>query len=269
MDTQIKRSIIVYFDILGYKEKIAQYGDELYLLTIESVIQDVLGELKFLSFEWDLGKCDIDEEGEFTRRYHKVNYRIFSDNFVLAVELFEEPNKDFCLIRTIIPYMVRIQQQLLILHKTFIRGSVVIGNICFNDNYVFGSGLINAYMLENDIALFPRIILDDESICIFKGYEVDDYVKERGKVTDEQVIDDIDGNSFINYLPIDYRYIEEFGSDYITKAAVSEHKFVIIKALENTKNKKVLQKYYWCKNFHNRICEKYGFSECIINEENY
>ena len=131
----------MYFDILGYKEKMVQYGDALYLGIIDTVIQSVLGKLKFLNYEWELDEYGIDEEDNFSRRHHQVKYRVFSE----------------------------IQQCLLICHKTFIRGSIVIGNICFTDNYVFGSGLISSYLLENDIALFPRIILDDECMYIFRG----------------------------------------------------------------------------------------------------
>lgn len=231
---------------------------------IDTVIQSVLGKLKFLNYEWELDEYGIDEEDNFSRRHHQVKYRVFSDNFVLAVELFEDTDKDFCLIRTLIPYIVQIQQWLLICHKTFIRGSIVIGNICFTDNYVFGSGLISSYLLENDIALFPRIILDDECMYIFRGYEVFDGIKERFKVTDELVLDDIDGNGFVNYLAIDYRYVEKLGSDEFTEGIVAQHRLIIIRLLESTKNKKVLQKYYWCKNFHNRICERYDFPQYII-----
>lgn len=51
--------------------------DKLYLFAIERVIQEVLGKLKFLNGEWYLGEFDIDEEGKFLRRYHKVSYRFF------------------------------------------------------------------------------------------------------------------------------------------------------------------------------------------------
>ena len=76
----------MYFDILGYKEKMVQYGDALYLGIIDTVIQSVLGKLKFLNYEWELDEYGIDEEDNFSRRHHQVKYRVFSDNFVLAVE---------------------------------------------------------------------------------------------------------------------------------------------------------------------------------------
>lgn len=257
MDIGLKKSIIVYFDILGYKENIKKFGDKRYLLDIECAIRNVLIELKLLGKEWDVGECYIDERNEITRRYNSVEYRIFSDNIVIAVSLFNEAEKNFRLIRTIIPYVVRIQQNLINMYQTFIRGSMVIGDIYFSKNYVFGSGLIKAYEIENDIAIFPRIVLDEDCVQMFRGYNVNQHIKDLCKVVDEQIMEDIDGNIFINYLPIDYRYVERIGADIITIEAINTHKMVIEIFIETTKQPKILQKYNWCKNFHNTICERY------------
>lgn len=108
---------------------------------------------------------------------------------------------------------------MIINYSIFIRGAIVCGKIFFSDNYIFGDGLVKAYSLENEMAVVPRIILDKEVLNIF-NIRVDNIIRDFYKVTDEEVIEDIDGDYFINYLAIDYRYLEKLGEDEITKMAV-------------------------------------------------
>lgn len=260
---KLQNSIIVYFDILGYKEHLYKYGNDFYLGIINQVVEKVLGDINFLKYEWNLSESYIDENNDLNIKFKEINYRIFSDNFVLAVSLSDEEEKNYKILRTIVSYVYKIQQELIIYYSIFIRGAIVCGKIFFSDNYIFGDGIVKAYSLENEIAVVPRIILDKEVLNIF-NIRVDNIIREFYKVTDEEVIEDIDGNYFINYLAIDYRYLEKLGEDEITKMAVISHKQIIERNLQTRKNMKIIQKYYWCKEFHNRICKKYDYLDYLI-----
>lgn len=260
---KLQNSIIVYFDILGYKEHLYKYGNDFYLGIINQVVEKVLGDINFLKYEWNLSESYIDENNDLNIKFKEINYRIFSDNFVLAVSLSDEEEKNYKILRTIVSYVYKIQQELIIYYSIFIRGAIVCGKIFFSDNYIFGDGLVKAYSLENEMAVVPRIILDKEVLNIF-NIRVDNIIREFYKVTDEEVIEDIDGNYFINYLAIDYRYLEKLGEDEITKMAVINHKQIIERNLQTRKNMKIIQKYYWCKEFHNRICKKYDYLDYLI-----
>ena len=41
------------------------------------------------------------------------------------------------------------------------RGSIVIDNFFIDEKFVYGKALTKAYQLENDIAIYPRIIMDE------------------------------------------------------------------------------------------------------------
>lgn len=259
----IKNSIIIYFDILGYKEHLSKYGNNFYLHIINQVVEKVLQEIESLGYEWDLSEFCMDENNNFRRKFKAVNYRIFSDNFVFAIALFNEKEKNYMLLRTIISYIYKLQQELIINYNIFIRGSIVCGEILFSDNYIFGDGLVKAYSLENEMAVVPRIILDKEVVNIF-NMKVDDIIHDLYKVTDEEVIEDIDGIFFINYLAIDNRYIEGLGDDEITRNAVMRHRQIIEENIQTCKTMKTIQKYFWCKEFHNRICKKYDYLDFLL-----
>ncbi len=47
--------------------------------------------------------------------------------------------------------------------NVLIRGGIAIGNLYHNDDIVFGKALNDAYYLESECAIFPRIILTEET----------------------------------------------------------------------------------------------------------
>lgn len=78
---------------MGYKEHLYEYENDFYLGIINQVVEKVLGDINFLKYEWNLNESYIDENNELNRKFKEINYRIFSDNFVLAVSLFDEEEK--------------------------------------------------------------------------------------------------------------------------------------------------------------------------------
>jgi hypothetical protein len=56
--------------------------------------------------------------------------------------------------------MQKIQGKLMAEYGVFIRGSIVKGNLYTNKNFLFGNGLISAYEIENELAVYPRIIVE-------------------------------------------------------------------------------------------------------------
>lgn len=51
-----------------------------------------------------------------------------------------------------------IQRNFILKYGLFLRGGVTIGNLSFNDDFIFGQGLIDAVELE-ETAIYPRIIM--------------------------------------------------------------------------------------------------------------
>ncbi|MCM1236634.1 MAG: hypothetical protein NC489_41690 [Ruminococcus flavefaciens] len=142
-----KKSLIAYFDILGYKEMIkTNYIPENILIgEIERITHDVYSIKRFSK----KGKSDW-------------NVYSFSDNFAIVIDC---PDEGFVSeLRLLIWILTIIQCQFLSLYGILIRGSVVNGMVYIGEKFIYGEGLIKAYEIENSIAIFPRIVIDSELI---------------------------------------------------------------------------------------------------------
>jgi hypothetical protein len=153
----------------------------------------------------------------------------------------------------------------------FIRGSLSYGRIVFDNNFLYGKGLIDAYKIESEIAIYPRIIIDDSFFTGATLVESDRYSYD---VSVNQILlslkncysIDFDSNKFIDYLGMK-KYTEDN-----TKETYDKYPFIdLIKDNARnisyniqTENKRIKQKYQWCRNYHNAICERYNFPECLI-----
>jgi hypothetical protein len=60
----------------------------------------------------------------------------------------------------------------------FVRGAVTIGNLYHQGNVVFGDGLVKAYLLETNEAVFPRIIVSPELLPFAPDYRIRRYGDE-------------------------------------------------------------------------------------------
>ena len=84
-----------------------------------------------------------------------INVSTFSDNVVISTPV----NQDN------IPYFLRaiaIMQLLTASLNFLLRGGITVGDICHDDEVVFGPGLNRAYELESQISVVPRIVVDEE-----------------------------------------------------------------------------------------------------------
>lgn len=50
----------------------------------------------------------------------------------------------------------------------FLRGSSVVDNLHFGENFVYGPVLLKAYELESSKDIYPRVIVDDSVLKIIK-----------------------------------------------------------------------------------------------------
>ena len=140
VDVILKKHVITYIDLLGTKEKIKNDTDgqvlkilnDLYCQAIKAFTQDIKEHIKM---------------------------KIFSDNIIIARELpSNEENVPF-----LINQMIGVAacfQFLLLGGRWPSRGGLTIGDLYMDNTFVWGSGLVRAYELEDKIAIFPRIVID-------------------------------------------------------------------------------------------------------------
>jgi len=151
MTKKASEHLVAYFDILGYQNIIQEMKIE------ESELINVIEQTtKLVSYI---------AKDAFTSR--SVKTYCFSDNFAIAIKLPFKANEDVAYgmtliynLQTLIFIMQLIQKKLLLEYGVFIRGSIVKGTLFAHKNFLFGKGLIDAYLIENDLAVNPRIIVE-------------------------------------------------------------------------------------------------------------
>jgi hypothetical protein len=256
----MKEYFIAYFDILGFENMVVQGAKEkglrFCLLTIINDLNKTLNDTIKL-FSNHVNKIDIKK-------------KVFSDNFFLCTE------QDYLALLNMIGCM----QASLIVKNIFVRGAICHGNLFFHDEFVFGKGLIEAYKIESKISIFPRIVIDNS---FFEGAakivtrknqnlmpfdEVCNFLRD-----DKDYLVDVDDNKFVNYLEIMKRYkdkeptyVEKMGYDgglYDFMKILDDHATHIRNHIE-AEDRRIKQKYRWCKNYHNIFCRYYQHQDLVI-----
>jgi len=155
------------------------------------------------------------------------------------------------------------------LNGFFVRGGFTIGSLFMDEITAYGKALIDAYSIESNIAVEPRIVLSEEALSLVKSH-TEFYSEPHLSPQNSQISVDTDGKGFVNYLQrLEYCNDDSLCID-IDKLIT--HKESVMKAaLSNVSNTKVWQKYYWLCNYHNYFCSHVsnynGFrSEARIDE---
>ena len=144
---------LLYIDILGMKSLIDSKESELYLNYINNVYRDAIKGITGIYEEINKIKIDV---------------RIFSDNLVVAIKEDDDKLSSLEAIkRTLIVEIASFIQMLALKYSLLVRGSITYGDFYIDENFLYGKALTRAYALESEVAIYPRIILDDNiaSIC--------------------------------------------------------------------------------------------------------
>ena len=244
MDKEIKNYFIAYFDILGYENMVKNDNKKL-LEMISQVIE--LSESV---------KAAIEEQSA------AFNMKVFSDNFLFCTE------NEY----TGLSVFVSALQAILTTNNIFVKGALCYGEMCYDEKFVYGKGLIDIYKLESEVAIFPRIILDSSYISAAAKIETQTlgttvtFNKMKEHLPFHQT--DFDNNIYLDYLVA----LEDLAkySKNITKD--NNHSFDVylkmhqdnIKENLKTKDRRILQKYEWCKTYHNKFCNENNYENFLI-----
>jgi hypothetical protein len=84
-----------------------------------------------------------------------------------------------------------------------LRGAVVCGKLYHKDSQIFGPALVKAYNMENKLAIYPRIILDDNIRKIAERYPDKNFSpKYQIKIREAKIVKDFDGVYFLDYFDL-------------------------------------------------------------------
>jgi len=250
-DDKTKDSIILYCDILGYETMIEEFGDNGFFHKIDSF---------FRMMEQSIERINNIIKST-NKQFTPIDKILFSDNFVLLSEITDE-QRIKRQVELIINEISNIITQVCLPQNLFIRGSITRGQVLFDPqhHFIYGTGLVKAHYLENNIACMPRIVVDEEIIKL----------KPEGITVDSS-----DGQYFIDYLDMSKKEREHYNKNCRTDDNPL-HPFICRCQLANNNIKnniikfahdeKVLKKYLWVAQYHNNFYK--NNNDCIVNGKN-
>jgi len=131
------------------------------------------------------GISSINEIDEF-------DIKIFSDNIVIAQKVNEGRISDQII--SIINLVSAIQFHALMQFDFWLRGGITIGELFIDNAVVWGTSLIEAYAIENNLANYPRVIVSKK---ILNAY---DECKNKSLNLYALIKEDFDGLWFVDFM---------------------------------------------------------------------
>ena len=146
----IKEYYIAYFDLLGYKEFFKTHPDKVgdFLQVIHEAVSNTIDYIQ----EVNSSRIEAEIANLFIRK------KVFSDNILLCLET-TTTEIEYPRFLTFLAIIADIQRHFILRYGLSLRGGVTIGELSFNEDFVFGKGLIDVVALE-ETAIYPRIIMD-------------------------------------------------------------------------------------------------------------
>ncbi len=214
-DRVTEKYIVAYIDLLGVTSKIKDPNHE-------KISMNKLHNL--YTFSIDLTR-KIAISGN-----KDIIFKIFSDNIIIAKKITEATIKDdiYCLFSCVGHF-----QELAASDSVgwLLRGGITIGDLFIDDVMVWGNALLRAYELEDKIAIYPRVIIDDKVI---------EYISQEDRTYDFIRYDN-DGFAFLNYL----------NNCHFVGRMLMEGFEIMKNEAGSSPSDRVTQKLIWHKNFVN------------------
>lgn len=137
--------LLAYMDILGWSEIVR---DESRAGQAATAMLDVQGEKS----AWNMAATLV-------RSDNPVQMSEISDGVVLSCDVNSLQGREQLLVRVCRLYMWWLE------HGFLCRGAIVAGRAVHSDNVVYGAALVDAYRLERQLAVYPRIIVREEDLA--------------------------------------------------------------------------------------------------------
>lgn len=246
-----KESYVAFLDVLGFKDMVMKQNDDK-LVTYFNEVNSVINELKRIDMKMGIG------------------YIVISDSIILTVEKVSNPEKNIKILRQICIAVSKIQKRLA-LNDIWIRGAISSGKTYFdqNNNQIVGPAYIDSYLLENELAIYPRVILDNRIFNDLGFNNSDDFIKHINICENNEekyvALYDWNKNTSITNRTINQDLL--FFIDYLENVVVNRCEFEkICKNIKNNiySNTKISSKFRWVSNYLYTIAlrEEYSMMPC-------
>jgi hypothetical protein len=170
--------------------------------------------------------------------------RAFTDNLVIGYPIDPQIGASIAILHTM-TYLTYFQAELAC-QGYFIRGGIAVGDLYIDEDIVFGPALIEAHEAEQNLAVFPRIILCQSAEDVYKDE----------KATPHGFLADSDNRAFIDYLDDTVMLAYPDAGPFME--FLDRHKTaVILKMKQFAAAPYIRAKYEWAAKYHNWFCDRY------------
>lgn len=155
-EISFKTCLICFLDLLGSTEAIE--NDEILFFTS---VYEIFNAAKEMCVEYG-----------HLLKYDNIKMKAFSDNIIFVYELPEDNNyeKVCYAVQTMVSF-VSIFQFLALNKRILLRGGLTVGNVFFSDMFVWGKGLVEAYKMENNLAIYPRVLVNQKVLNLLIDHD--------------------------------------------------------------------------------------------------
>jgi hypothetical protein len=248
-----ERRIVGFIDILGLSDHLLGSGGSKFAENVVAIISEALDtnvkthvilrhiksknkvEVYFPGWHFEPDICRISS---------------ISDSIVVSIPEFVVRNekKESPLFPIVVCLEMAFHLQRLLLQLGILtRGCISYGRLHHANNIVIGDGLVSAYRLENQLAIFPRVILAPPLQQLMLAAAK----KKEKSLLHERIASlfsqDYDGMYFVDYLGIDLVGIER---DWAKRLRLIEA--FVRRELQEIKDLRIKQKFHWLQNYIHR-----------------
>lgn len=190
---------ICFLDILGFSEFVNHYDNN----ATSTFLQDIQESFALAQQHLLGNKNKYNQEA-----IEHLEYQTFSDNISISIPYFDNENDFLSNFNILITY-VRGLQMIMMSKGFFVRGGISIGSYYADNNIIFSGGLIKAYKLESEKAIYPRVLVDNEIINKLLNYN-ESQINYFG--LKQAIILDWENRAFINPIGLMDSSLEQFNS---------------------------------------------------------
>ena len=234
---RLRQSIVAFIDILGFSN----------IATSRTAIEDSQSLLNKIAAAIDDARSFVRQpipDGEIALGKRWAT-KFFSDNLAFGYpfdDSVDHASTAWFIIRSAQRYQLKMT-----MNGYFVRGALTQGPVCLTDEIIFGSALIECYLLESKASIVPRIVLSEP----LHGLVAKSYRNTPDRLAsgmNQSICRDVDGWWFVNYLDAAR---EARGIQW---ECIEQHKRSILESLSQTTRHDVLPKYGWACRYHNVFC---------------
>jgi len=147
----------------------------------------------------------------------------FSDSLALGVPVWDNATAGFGL--GFILASVQMYQLKLALAGRFLRGGIALGELYADSDTIVGQALVHAVKIEEQVAVVPRVVLDDHCVAVALRDAGTDFDPRRSEWNADLLVD-ADGRVFVDYLAAAF-----VAPRRVARSVLTRHRTQLVKAL--------------------------------------